>query len=70
MTVEKVIENVAAMPNQDWLKIQAGLADMIATRCSERDLSEIRSALSEADSEFQNGEGLTSTQMRAKLGIA
>ena len=70
MTADEVIETVAAMPNADWLKIQAGLAEMVASRFSGDEVSEIRGALAEADAEFARGEAMTGAQVRQQLGLA
>ena len=70
MTADEVIATVAAMPSADWLKIQAGLAEMVASRFSHDDVSEIRTALAEADAEFARGEAMTGAQVRQQLGLA
>ena len=70
MTADEVIETVASMPNADWLKIQAGLAEMVASRFSGDEVSEIRAALAEADAEFARGEAMSGTEVRRQLGLA
>ena len=70
MTADEVIETVAAMPNADWLKIQAGLAEMFASRFSSEEVSEIQAALAEADAEFARGEALSGAEVRRQLGLA
>ena len=70
MTADEVIETVAAMPSADWLKIQAGLAEMIASRFSGDEVSEIRAALAEADAEFAGGEAMSGAEVRRQLGLA
>ena len=70
MTADEVLATVAAMPSADWLKIQAGLAEMVASRFSHDDVSEIRTALAEADAEFARGEAMTGAQVRQQLGLA
>ena len=70
MTADEVIETVAAMPSADWLKIQAGLAEMVASRISGDEVSEIRAALAEADAEFARGEALSGAEVRRQLGLA
>ena len=70
MNAEEVLQTVASMPSEDWLKIQAGIAEMFAARFSPEEVSEIRDALSEADLEFDRGETLTSTELRSRLGLA
>ncbi len=70
MTAAEVIETVAAMPREDCLKIQAGIAEIFASRFSPEEVADIRDALTEADAEFERGEGLTSAEVHAKLGLS
>ena len=70
MTPDEVLETVASMPSKDWLKIQAGIAEMFTARFSADEVSEIRSALAEADAEFARGEALTGAEVRRQLGVA
>ena len=64
MTADEVIATVASMPRADWLKIQAGLAEMVASRFSRDDVSEIRAALAEADAEFARSEAMSGAEVR------
>jgi hypothetical protein len=64
------LQTVASMPSENWLKIQAGIAEMFAARFSADEVSAIRDALTEADAEFARGEVLTSTEVRRQLGLA
>ena len=50
MTPQEVIETVAAMPQEDWMKIQCGIADLITARLSSEEIAEIRSALAQGRS--------------------
>ena len=70
MTAEEVIETVAAMPREDWLKIQAGIAEMFTARLAPEEASEIQDALAESDAEFARGEGLTGAEVRRRLGLS
>jgi len=70
MTVEEVIQTVASMPSADWLKIQAGLAELVASQFSGDAVSEIRAALAEADAEFERGEAMSGVEVRRQLGLA
>jgi hypothetical protein len=56
MTAKEVIENVATMPSEEWMKIQSGIAEMLLARFSEVETSEIGKALAEAEREFARGE--------------
>ncbi len=69
MTAEEVLATVASMPNADWLKIQAGLAEMVASRFSRDEISEIRAALADAEAEFERGEVMTGVEVRQRLGL-
>jgi hypothetical protein len=69
MTVKEVLENVAAMPSEEWLKIQSGIAELLAARFSAEETSEIRQSLAEAEGEFAQGEGIASAEMRRRFGL-
>jgi hypothetical protein len=69
MTVEQVLENVAVMPSEDWLKIQSGIAEMLFARFSAEEVSEIDQALAESEAEFARGEGVSIDEMRGRLGL-
>jgi hypothetical protein len=69
MTAQQVLETVATMPTEDWMKIQSGIAEMLADRFSAVETSEIREALSEAEAEFARGEGLSEDEMRRHFGL-
>jgi hypothetical protein len=69
MTPEQVLETVAGMPAEDWMKIQSGIADLLAARFSTAEMSDIREALSEADAEFARGEGISEAEMRRHFGL-
>ncbi len=69
MTTKEVLETVATMPTEEWMKIQSGIAEMLAMRFSAEEASEIREALTEAETEFARGEGITGQEMRRRLGL-
>ena len=69
MTTKEVLETVATMPAEEWMKIQSGIAEMLATRFSAEETSEIREALTEAEVEFARGEGLSGEEMRRRFGL-
>jgi hypothetical protein len=69
MTAKEVLENVAAMPSEEWVKIQTGIAEMIAARFSPDESSEILEALAEADEEFARGEGIGFADLRGQFGL-
>jgi hypothetical protein len=69
MTAKEVLENVATMPSEEWLKIQSGIAEMLAARFSTEETSEIGKALAEAEGEFARGEGISSEEIRRRFGL-
>ena len=69
MTAQEVLETVATMPQEDWMKIQCGIADLITAKLSSEEIAEIREALAEAEAEFERGEGLGSEAIRRQLGL-
>jgi hypothetical protein len=69
MTAQDVIKTVATMPQEDWMKIQCGIAELITAKFSSEEASEIRTALAEAEAEFERGEVLSSEEIRKQLGL-
>ncbi len=69
MTAQEVLQTVATMPQEDWMKIQCGIAELITSKFSSEEVSEIREALTEAEAEFARGEGLSSEEIRKQLGL-
>jgi hypothetical protein len=69
MTAQEVLQTVATMPQEDWMKIQCGIAELITAKFSSEEVSEIREALTEAEAEFARGEGLSSEEIRKQLGL-
>jgi hypothetical protein len=57
------------MPVSEWLKIQAGIAELLAARLSAEETAEIRDALNEAEAEFARGEGVSGDEMRRHFGL-
>jgi hypothetical protein len=52
------------------LKIQSGIAEMLAARFSEEEKTcGIEEALAEADGDFATGEGISIDEMRRRLGL-
>lgn len=70
MTAQEVINTVAAMPREDWMKIQSGIADLMVADFSPEEVSEIQAALEESEAEIARGEILTSEQVRKQLGLS
>ncbi len=70
MTAQDVLKTVAGMPQEEWMKIQRGLADMITARFSSGEVEEIRQALAESEAEYGRGEGMNGDEARRRLGLA
>jgi hypothetical protein len=70
MTAKDVLKTVAEMPQEEWMKIQRGLADMIQARFSSEESEEIRQALAESEAEYERGEGVDADEARRRLGLA
>ena len=51
------------------MKIQSGIAEMLAARFSTGETSEIREALDEAEAEFARGDVLRESDVRRHFGL-
>ncbi|MBA3963347.1 MAG: hypothetical protein H0X40_15800 [Chthoniobacterales bacterium] len=69
MTAKEVLDSVATMPAADWMKIQLGIAEMLAARFSADEVAEVREALAEAEAELDRGEGLRGDEMRRHFDL-
>ncbi|HEY3902120.1 MAG TPA: hypothetical protein VGM54_26140 [Chthoniobacter sp.] len=69
MTTKQVLETVVSMPRAEWMKIQAGIAEMIVAKFSDEEAADIQQALTEAAAEFARGEGIESDEMRRRFGV-
>jgi hypothetical protein len=69
MTAQQVLDAVAGMEREDWIKIQCGIAEMMAADFSPEEETEIKAALAESEAEFERGGGMTIEQARKKLGL-
>jgi hypothetical protein len=69
MTSKEVLEAVASMPAEEWMKIQSGIAEIFAARLSTVKTSEIHETLAEAEGKFARGEGIASDEMRRRFGL-
>jgi hypothetical protein len=70
MNAQEVLAAVATMPSEEWMKIQAGIAAMLASRFSGGETDEIRKALAEAEAQFARGEALSDTEVRRHFGLS
>ena len=69
MTADEVLARVAELPREDWIRIQAGIAEMVAAGFTTEENTEIRNALAEAEAEFTRGEGMSGGDLRRRLGL-
>ena len=69
MTAQEILQTVATMPCEDWMKIQTGIAEMVSARFSEGETAEIREALAEAEADMARGESFSSGDMRRHFGL-
>lgn len=70
MNAQEVLAAVATMPSKEWMKIQAGIAEMLAGRFSAGERDEIREALAAAEAQFARGETLSDTDVRKHFGLS
>jgi hypothetical protein len=70
MTAKEILKTVSEMPQEEWMKIQRGLADMICARFTSEESEEIRQALAESEAEYARGEGMDAKEARRRLGLA
>jgi hypothetical protein len=69
MNAQEVLATVADMPSEEWMKIQTGIAEMLAARFSSEETSVIREALTEAEAEFARGDVLREGDVRRHFGL-
>jgi hypothetical protein len=69
VTTKELLETVASMSRGEWMKIQAGIAEMIAAKFSDEEVSDIQRAFAEAEAEFARWEGIESDEMRRHFGV-
>ena len=69
MNAQEVLATVATMPSEEWMKIQTGIAEMLAARFSGEETSVIREALTEAEEEFARGDVLREADVRRHFGL-
>lgn len=69
MTAQEILDQVAALPREDWVKIQTGIAELLIGQLDQNEISGIRNALQEAEAEYGRGEGMDSKTLRRHLGL-
>jgi hypothetical protein len=69
VSAAEVIEKIKHMPVEDWLRIQSGIGELLASSFNRDETQEIEAALAEADSEIARGATLNSEEMRRHFGL-
>ncbi len=69
MNAQEVLAAVAALPSEEWMKVQTGIAEMLAARFSSEETSVIHEALSETEAEFARGDLLREGDVRRHFGL-
>jgi hypothetical protein len=64
----EILDQIKGMPVEDWLRIQSGIGQMLATTFSQNDVKEIAEALREADEDAAN-ERVGSSALRKQFGL-
>jgi hypothetical protein len=64
-----IIEKIKQMPVEDWLLIQTGIGELLATSLSGTEVPEIDNALAEADEDGAAGRTSDSEEMRRHFGL-
>jgi len=65
----EILDQIKRMPVEDWLQIQSGIGQMLASAFSASDLEQISEALREADEDVANGRVATSDALRRHFGL-
>jgi hypothetical protein len=65
----EILNQIKQMPVEDWLRIQSGIGQMLASAFSQSDVEQIGSALREAEEDGENGRVATSDELRRHFGL-
>lgn len=69
MSTGDILDQIKQMPVQDWLQIQSGIGQMLASSFSEAEVEQIAEVLREADDDHANGRVATSDALRRHFGL-
>lgn len=69
MSMAEVMDVVSEMSREDKARLVSTLSRQLVGDYSTGEIEEIRSAVAEADAEFEEGKVLTSAQMSSALGL-
>jgi hypothetical protein len=65
----EILDQIKQMPVEDWLQIQSGIGQMLASSYSEAEVKQIAEALREADEDFANDRVASSDALRRHFGL-
>ena len=65
----EILNQIKQMPVEDWLQIQSGIGQMLATALSQSDVEQIANALREAEEDGANGRVSSSDELRRHFGL-
>lgn len=69
MSAGEILDQIKDMPVEDWLQIQSGIGQMLASTFSPDDVKQIAGALREADEDAAKGRVINSKAMRRHFGL-
>ena len=69
MKTKEVLEAIALLPPEEWVKIQSEVAEMIASQWSEEERNETLEALQQSEAEFAAGKGIRIEEVRRQFGL-
>lgn len=69
MRAGEILDQIKQMPVEDWLQIQSGIGEMLASALSQSDVEQIADALREADEDVANGHVAGSDALRRHFGL-
>ncbi len=69
MSAGEILDQIKDMPVEEWLQIQSGIGQMLASTFSQDDVKQIAEALREADDNATNGRVSSSDALRRHFGL-
>jgi uncharacterized membrane protein len=69
MSAGEILEKIREMPLEDWLRIQSGIAEFLASSLSQEERAQIAEALQQADEDFAHARVNSSSDLRRRFGL-
>ena len=69
MSAGEILEKIREMPLEDWLRIQSGIAELLASSLSQGEREQIAEALQQADEDFAHARVSISDDLRRHFGL-